>query len=552
LTNRNLFVSQSKPLLQAPADALVLATCAWMVITGNGAFWRALLVGRSATEPYTWGLLAAVAVVLIAFHFAIVAPLANRWTVRPLLSLLILIAAFAGYYTERFTVYLDPSMLRNVLRTNVGEARELFAWAMVPALLWRAALPLWLLWRVRPTARPLLASLPRRLGMWLLVVAVGAAALWSVFQDAAATMRNQKEMRWLITPGNVLWSTAMVLGQDSAQATRPRAVIGTDAARTAQAQAPGRKPLRVVLVVGETARAANWGLNGYSRQTTPQLAAMPDVVAFTKVSSCGTNTEVSVPCMFSPWGRRQYDEARIRGSQSLLHVLQRAGVQVFWRDNQSGCKGVCEGLPNETVSAATAPRLCQGEHCLDEALLQGLDGIAQGLPAGDQLLVLHQLGNHGPAYDRRYPDAFRRFTPVCQTSDLRLCSREQIVNAYDNALLYTDHVLAQAIAWLRQDSTAHDTALIYVSDHGESLGDNGLYLHGVPQAIAPAVQTQVPMVVWLSQGLVKQQGIDLACLRQRSTQAASHDNLFHSLLGLMGVGTALYERSLDVLADCRH
>jgi lipid A ethanolaminephosphotransferase len=388
--------------------------------------------------------------------------------------------------------------------------------------------------------------------MWLLVVAVGAAALWSVFQDAAATMRNQKEMRWLITPGNVLWSTAMVLGQDSAQATRPRAVIGTDAARTAQAQAPGRKPLRVVLVVGETARAANWGLNGYSRQTTPQLAAMPDVVAFTKVSSCGTNTEVSVPCMFSPWGRRQYDEARIRGSQSLLHVLQRAGVQVFWRDNQSGCKGVCEGLPNETVSAATAPRLCQGEHCLDEALLQGLDGIAQGLPAGDQLLVLHQLGNHGPAYDRRYPDAFRRFTPVCQTSDLRLCSREQIVNAYDNALLYTDHVLAQAIAWLRQDSTAHDTALIYVSDHGESLGDNGLYLHGVPQAIAPAVQTQVPMVVWLSQGLVKQQGIDLACLRQRSTQAASHDNLFHSLLGLMGVGTALYERSLDVLADCRH
>jgi lipid A ethanolaminephosphotransferase len=552
LTNRNLFVSQSKPLLQAPADALVLATCAWMVITGNGAFWRALLVGRSATEPYTWGLLAAVAVVLIAFHFAIVAPLANRWTVRPLLSLLILIAAFAGYYTERFTVYLDPSMLRNVLRTNVGEARELFAWAMVPALLWRAALPLWLLWRVRPTAPPLLTSLPRRLGMWLLVVAVGAAALWSVFQDAAATMRNQKEMRWLITPGNVLWSTAMVLGQDSAQATRPRAVIGTDAARTAQAQAPGRKPLRVVLVVGETARAANWGLNGYSRQTTPQLAAMPDVVAFTKVSSCGTNTEVSVPCMFSPWGRRQYDEARIRGSQSLLHVLQRAGVQVFWRDNQSGCKGVCEGLPNETVSAATAPRLCQGEHCLDEALLQGLDGIAQGLPAGDQLLVLHQLGNHGPAYDRRYPDAFRRFTPVCQTSDLRLCSREQIVNAYDNALLYTDHVLAQAIAWLRQDSTAHDTALIYVSDHGESLGDNGLYLHGVPQAIAPAVQTQVPMVVWLSQGLVKQQGIDLACLRQRSTQAASHDNLFHSLLGLMGVGTALYERSLDVLADCRH
>ena len=187
-----------------------------------------------------------------------------------------------------------------------------------------------------------------------------------------------------------------------------------------------------------------------------------------------------------------------------------------------------------------------------KVLRQRLQALAATKPAATQLLVLHMLGNHGPSYFRRYPPAFRRFLPPCEFDDLQKCSREQIVNAYDNALLYTDHVLAQAIAWLRQDSTAHDTALIYVSDHGESLGDNGLYLHGVPQAIAPAVQTQVPMVVWLSQGLVKQQGIDLACLRQRSTQAASHDNLFHSLLGLMGVGTALYERSLDVLADCRH
>ena len=537
---------------RASTDTLVLATCLWFVATGNSPFWRALLDGRSSMSPGTWGLVAAVGVTLVALHFAFIAPLANRWTVRPLLSVLILVAAFAGYYTDRFSVYLDPSMLRNVLRTNVGEARELFAWAMLPQLLLHAALPLWALWWVKPLRRPWLLALPRRVGAWVLVAVLGIAALWSVFQDAAATMRNRPEMRWLITPGNVAWSMARVLRQDTAQATRPREVIGADARRVGVALQPARKPMRVVLVVGETARAANWGLNGYARQTTPQLAAMPDVLAFTQVSSCGTNTEVSLPCMFSPWGRRHYDEARIRGSQSLLHVLQHAGVQVVWRDNQSGCKGVCEGLPNETISAASAPGLCQGEHCLDEGLLAGLDSISQGAGHADQLIVLHQLGNHGPAYDRRYPDAFRRFTPVCQTSDLRQCSREQIVNAYDNALLYTDHVLARAIAWLRQAGNTHDTALIYLSDHGESLGESGLYLHGVPQAIAPAVQTQVPMVVWLSDGLVRHQDIDVACLRVRAGQAASHDHLFHSMLGLMGVGTSLYERPMDLFAACRH
>ena len=203
-----------------------------------------------------------------------------------------------------------------------------------------------------------------------------------------------------------------------------------------------------------------------------------------------------------------------------------------------------------------APGLCDGERCLDEALLQGLDiAPAQAKPGAgapaDQLIVLHQLGNHGPAYDRRYPDAFRHFKPVCATADLPRCSREQIVNAYDNALLYTDHVLAQAITLLRSAGSTHDTALLYLSDHGESLGENGLYLHGLPYAIAPEVQLQVPMLLWLSEGLARQHRIDPACLRQRAAQPASHDHLFHSLLGLMDVTTALYEPALDLFALCR-
>lgn len=536
-------------------DTLLALASVGFALGFNAPFWRALLAGRELDQPLTWWFVAAVAVALAALHFVVVAPLANRFTVRPLLTLLILVAAFASYFMQRYGVYLDPDMLRNVLHTDVKEASELLGWALLPHLFGYAVLPIALLWRVRPLQRHWGASLWRRPLAWLLAAALGAGALLSVFQDVAATMRNHRQLRYLITPANALWSLAVVLGKDTRAATQPRAVIGADAARTALAAVPGRKPLLLVLVLGETVRAANWGLNGYARQTTPQLAARPDVISFGRVGSCGTNTEVSLPCLFSPWGRRGYDEARIRGSQGLLQVLQRAGVQVFWRDNQSGCKGVCDGLPSQLLPADAVPALCDGERCLDEVLLHGLDDIVrvQGGADGraDQLLVLHPLGNHGPAYYRRYPAAFRRFTPTCDTPDLRRCSREQIVNAYDNALLYTDHVLARALAYLEARSATHDTALIYVSDHGESLGEGGLYLHGLPFAIAPDVQTQVPMLVWLSRGFAQSQRIDLACLRRRAAQPASHDHLFHSMLGLLDVTTRLYEPAFDLVAGCR-
>jgi lipid A ethanolaminephosphotransferase len=254
--------------------------------------------------------------------------------------------------------------------------------------------------------------------------------------------------------------------------------------------------------------------------------------------------------MFAPVGRRDYDEARIRGSESLLHVLARAGVAVHWRDNQSGCKGVCAGLPADTVSSLNAPGLCDGGQCLDEGLLHDLDARLAAAK-GSQLWVLHQLGNHGPSYFRRVPPAFARFQPACREDDLARCSREEIVNAYDNALLYTDHVLATLIGKLRAHADAVDTVLLYVSDHGESLGENGLYLHGVPYAIAPEVQTRVPMVMWLSDGAARSAATDPACLRARAAQPARHDHLFHTLLGLLDVHTALYEPAWDIAAGCR-
>jgi lipid A ethanolaminephosphotransferase len=249
-------------------------------------------------------------------------------------------------------------------------------------------------------------------------------------------------------------------------------------------------------------------------------------------------------------GRRDYDERRIRSSESLLHVLARAGIAVQWRDNQSGCKGVCDGLPNELVTTLQPAGLCAEGRCLDEGLLHQLGALepAAGQP---KLLVLHMLGNHGPSYFRRYPAAFDRFAPACKKDDLRQCSREEIVNAYDNALLYTDHVLARLIRALAERADALDSAVLYVSDHGESLGENNLFLHGLPYAIAPDVQKQVPMVMWFSDGWRRSTGLDAACMKQRATAPASHDHLFHTVLGLMDVHTTAYSADWDLTAPCR-
>lgn len=546
-------VLQGLSRLRLPAalttETLAVLACVFFMLVSNGAFWQAVMAGRSWGSPSSWGFALAVFVMLAGGQFALLGLVLTRRTVKPVLMLLFVGTAFASHFMHKYGTVLDANMLRNVLHTNWKEARELLSGALLWQLAWQAALPCVLLARVKVVPLPWRRSLLRR------AIAVGAAlaaavvALLLVFQDFGSLMRNQKEIRYLITPGNYVYSMLRVAHDDMREKALPRQPIGLDA-HLAPSWQSRNKPVLFVLVVGETVRAANWGLDGYERQTTPELSAIGGLLNFASVQSCGTDTETSVPCMFSPWGRRQYDEARIRGHQSLLHVLDHAGFKVQWRDNQSGCKGVCEGLQMQATDAARSPGLCSDGLCLDEAMLQGLDGVAQD-GKGNLFIVLHQLGNHGPAYHRRYPPEFRRYSPTCDTSELSKCAREEIVNSYDNAVLYTDHFLAKTIDFLRGQSAKYDTAMIYVSDHGESLGESHLYLHGVPYAIAPDVQTHVPMVAWFSQGYAHSFGLDLGCLAQRSHQSAAHDNLFHTVLGVLDVQTSVREPAMDLTAGCR-
>jgi lipid A ethanolaminephosphotransferase len=520
----------------------------FFALGANAPFLSAVLAGRDPWSPTSWLFTLAMLVVLTAVHVLLLSVIVVRPLAKPLFALLIVATAFATYYVQRFGIYLDPTMLRNVLKTDPAEASELFGWSMLPHLLLFAGLPLLVLWRVQLDRQPWGRAMAWRLATIAGSAALLVGALLLVFQDFSAQMRNQKEVRYLITPANFIYSAVRVSVDSTHEAQAARMPIGVDA-RLDATWTTRTKPALLVLAIGETARAANWGLNGYARQTTPQLAQR-DVINFPDVTACGTNTETSLPCMFAPIGRRDYDERRIRTSESLLHVLHRAGFQVLWRDNQSGCKGVCDGLAAEQSDNAKLPEWCDGGRCLDEVLLEGLDTVARDAK-GNLVVVLHMLGNHGPAYFKRYPEAFRRYTPTCDTGDLKQCPREQIVNAYDNALLYTDHVLAKTIDFLESQAKRYDTALVYVSDHGESLGEKGLYLHGVPFAIAPDEQTKVPMTWWLSPGYTASFGLDAACLKREAAQARTHDNLFHTTMGLLQVQSREYEPTLDITRACR-
>ena len=537
------FVDFRRPTVGS--GTLVVLAALYFSLASNASFWAAFRASEPGHSAGAWTLALGMFVAITALHAGLLLFVVNRWTRNVVLPVVFFVTAAAAFYMDRYHVYIDRDMVANVLVTEPKEARELITPDFLLASLLHGLLPSVLVWWTRAPAR--------RVGKGIAMHAVGIAVAFAIalgaiglnYQALSSLMRNEKSMRHLIAPGNWMVALGKAL-RERRGADAPRQIIATDARIERPA---GARPRLVVVVVGETVNAAHWGLNGYARQTTPRLAAL-DGVNYPDVEACGTNTEVSLPCMFSTQGLHDYDRDAIRGSESLLHLLAHLGVSTLWRDNQTGCKGICEGLPFESFLEANVPGHCEGNRCFDSVLLHELDAAVARMP-GDAVVVLHMLGNHGPSYYARYPDAFKRFTPVCEVDELGDCERNTIVNAYDNAILYTDTVVADAVAWLERQSAARDTALLYVSDHGESLGESGLYLHGVPRMIAPDEQLKVPMWLWLSPALREADGIDLACLREQASAPRTHDVLFSTVLGLMRVETSARVPGEDLLAPCR-
>lgn len=537
-----------KKLFARPVGALslLLIGSAWLATLGNLPLWRELgRLGQLQSAP-DWLLAVGLGLVIFSTTVLLGALLAWRRSVKPLLTLLLLLAAFASYYEWQFGVVIDPSMVTNVLQTDVREARDVLSWQLAAFVLGLAILPALWLWRQPVAPAPSCwKALGQRLALMGLAAGLLLVSVLAMYQPLASLMRNHTQVRYMMNPLNSLWASGAVAARHF-QKPKQLQPIGLDAVWTGQV---GAKPKILLLVVGETARAANFQLNGYARATNPLLLKRPDVVSFSQVASCGTSTAASLPCMFAKEGRSDYQSGSYE--ENLLDVLQRAGLAVLWIDNQSGCKGVCERVPHTSTTALKEPAYCAGGECMDAIMLSRLDAEIAQLPAERRakgvVVVLHQMGSHGPAYFKRSPPAQKVFQPECSSNTLQDCQQQTIVNAYDNSIVYTDFVLNESIKWLQSHAETARGALLYVSDHGESLGENNLYLHGLPYAVAPEYQKHVPWITWQSPDF----GISSTCLQAHKNQALSHDNLFHSVLGLMDVRTDLYQKPLDFYAECR-
>ena len=534
--------------LTLPAPVVVIGAALWMAAAGNLPLWHKLraLGMLDGVRGALFGL--AMLLMIGAALTAMLSLFAWRRTLKPAVALLFMVTALASYFMSSYGVVVDADMVTNVLQTDAHEAGALLSWQFFASLLWMALVPIAALWRPGVRYGSVGRQLLHNLLLALAALAILAAAVLAAFQPMASLMRNHKDIRYLLNPLASVYAVARVAGAPLQRAPGPLQSVGEDATLAAH-----ERPRILMLVLGESARSGNFAINGYGRPTTPALQR-EDVASFGNAWSCGTSTAASLPCMFSDLTREQYIGSTAR-RENLLDLLQRAGLAVLWIDNQSGCKGVCERVPKASTADGRATRFCSGGECFDEALLDGLDERLAALdPERSRrgvVLVLHQMGSHGPAYHLRSPPAHKPFLPECRDPMLQNCSTQSLLNAYDNSIAYTDHFLAQAIAWLTRKDAVADTALLYVSDHGESLGENNLYLHGMPYALAPDVQKRVPWISWASPGWQRATGLSMDCLRQRAGQPVSHDHYFHAVLGLADVRTSAYSTLLDPYAGCR-
>ena len=525
---------------------------AWIAFTGNLALWRAL--SDVVSGPRGAFAATAVAVLLWATNVALLALLSWNRHLRWTWLLVVALAACAQHAMLAFGLVVDVGMIGNAVQTDANELGDLLtpllalhlALLIGPPALWLTQVPI-----VRASGRRAAWRSARLFVLSLAVVALVGVVSFGVL---APLVRGNMHLRFLPNPSTPIASMVRVVKRSLASHDLgPSIRVG---AGLGPRHAAGGKPPLLLLVVGETARGDRFTQNGYPRKTTPETSALEGAMSFRDARSCGTSTLESLPCMFSPGGFAEKGR-RPRGSESLLDVVDAAGLAVLWVDNQSGCKGVCDRTPQaSTADLAGTPAgkaLCDGEECFDEALLVGLDDRIAALPAERRskgiLVVLHQMGSHGPLYTRRSPPAFKRFTPECTTPELSRCTVDQVGNAYDNTIAYTDHVLARAAAWLRTRSDREDVSMLYLSDHGESLGELGIWLHGLPYAIAPRTQMHVPMLLWLGEG--ERQRVDRGCLTASLGERRSHDNLYPTVLGLLDVTSPTYRSALDLLAPCR-
>ncbi len=474
-------------------------------------------------------------------------PFISKYIAKPFLVFILMASACVNYGAYTFGVIFNQDMLVNIFETATGEA---FSYLNLKLVIWiflSGIVPSLLVIFTKIEYKSFFIEILRKL--LLMVVCAGIIALIALFfyKDYASIARNNPKLQKDIVPTYYLSSTFKYIKNTYFTTPLKYQEIGMDAKRIVEEE---NEKYLFIFLIGETARAQNYQLNGYERDTNAYTSIIDNVISFKNVSSCGTATAVSLPCMFSMMGRSNYSRAQFDSQDNVVDILKRAGYKQIWIDNNTGCKGVCKNI--ETHATTQIPELhCSGEECNDSVFLDVIDEQINSLNGQDGIIYLHLLGSHGPTYYKRYPPEHAKFKPDCRTSDLQNCTREEIINAYDNTILYTDYVMSEVIKNLGKHEETYKTGVIYMSDHGESLGENGLYLHGMPYGFAPEEQTHIPFIVWLSDSMIKHEKMDMKCMKDTAQSGVfSHDNLSHTLLEVMDVKTTASDPKKDMWEHC--
>lgn len=542
-THTNQWTKVRWPVPVLSPISLVTLVILFVASVDNATFWS---IGADAFDGHALSL-AAIAAALFSLTLAVFSPFAFPWIVKPFGIFILILSSVTSYYMDTLGVFIDREMIQNVMVTTITESKHLITFGFVTHVILYGVVPSLFVLAIRVKRQGKLATFGVPLLTALICLALTVGLLFTDFKTFSSVLRGRKDFMASYQPGAPIvgaFRYAAMMGKTINLVVEP---IGQDAVKGA-AYTAGAKPSLTILVIGETARAQSFSLNGYGVETNPELAKLP-IINFGDVSSCGTSTAVSLPCMFSKFGRSDYTYEQGVSTQNVLDVLNHAGLAVEWWDNNTGHKGIAERIPSRSLAAGTHPDYCASGECIDGIFLETLQDFASTITK-DTVLVFHQIGSHGPSYYLRYPPEFEKFGPACRTAEFKKCTPQQIVNAYDNTIAYTDKTLAETIGFLQSQSDLA-TSLLYVSDHGESLGEAGLYLHGTPYFMAPEIQTKVPMVLWMSdkfEGRFAHQG---ACLRNNKNTPVSHDNLFHSLLGMLDIRTSEYDPKLDIFAPCK-
>ncbi len=539
VTFSNAPMRLARPVIGSVTLSVVVAT--YLVFLTNRTFW-AKAIAYLGVPSFAVVLMA---IGLMAIFSAVCIAVSVKYLTKPFFIFLVMAAAVSSRFMDHFGTIIDVDMIRNAAETTGSEAGHLLTAGFVTHVAVFGILPSVLIAAVRVQHRPFPQKLMWNTTLVLSCLAVFVAVGLANVRTLAATTREHRDLMATLNPVAPIVSVIRYVRASGAEKDLVVQPLGTDA--HVIAPVASGKPRVTIIVAGETARAENFSLGGYGRMTNPKLAAR-GVRYFSDTSSCGTATAVSLPCMFSIYTRASYTHQKGLETENLLDVLVHAGIKTEWWDNNTGSKGLAGRIAYTSFSDINDPRFCINHECIDAVHLDRLGSWLDNIK-GDSVLVVHQIGSHGPGYYQRYPDAFRRFTPDCRTPELGNCSHDEIVNAYDNTILYTDHVLSEIIDMLKARQGKMAGSMIYMSDHGESLGEHGLYLHGAPYFIAPSQQTHVPFILW--QGQEAKAGVNAACLDAKTSEPQSHDNLFHTVLGMMNVATKVYDPALDVIASCR-